>query len=107
MAKKPKGADHMNAINETAAETAKKVRKSLKVAFPNTKFSVKSSTYSMGSSVTVYYVSGEKPEFHKCNEVVRSFASATFDGMDDSTSYNGYEYEGKFYNGADYVRYQA
>jgi hypothetical protein len=94
-------------IYESAAETAKKVRKELKESFPNTKFSVKSSTYSMGSSVTAHYMSGEIPDYKECSELVGSFASKSFDGMTDSANFTGYEYDGKRYNGADYVRYQA
>lgn len=94
------------AIYESASETAKKVRKMLKAEFPKTKFSVKSETYSMGSSVTVYYKDGEKPG-DEIYDKVRAFSSTSFDGMDDSSSSKGYEWEGKIYNGADYVRYQA
>jgi hypothetical protein len=94
------------AIYESASETAKKVRKMLKAEYPKTKFSVKSSTYSMGSSITVYFKDGVKPGA-EIYEKVGYFSSKSFNGMDDSSSFNGYEYEGKIYNGADYVRYQA
>lgn len=89
---------------ETARETAIKIRKVLKERYPNTKFSVKSSTYSMGSSVTVTYKEGEKPG-EEIHELIRGFSSSSFDGMDDSTTIKGYEYEGKRYYGADYVHY--
>ncbi len=39
----------------SCAETAKMIRQVLKESFPGVKFSVKSSTYSMGASITVRY----------------------------------------------------
>jgi hypothetical protein len=43
---------------ETAAETAKKIRVALKAKFPSVKFSVRSDSYSMGSSVRVAWTDG-------------------------------------------------
>lgn len=92
-------------IYEDAKETAKKIRKELKKAFPASKFSVTSDTYSMGSSVTARWKDGEQPDHDAARELVGRFSSKSFDGMTDSSSTKGYEYEGKLYNGADYVSY--
>lgn len=91
----------MERINERATETAKKIRKELKKAFPEIKFSVRSSTFSMGSSVTVSYTDGVPQK--EVEEIVNRFQSTSFCGMDDSTTYHGYMYEGKLYIGAKFV----
>lgn len=92
-------------IHEDAKETAKKIRKVLKAKYPDTKFSVTSETYSMGSRVTASYRDGIKPDRSEINDFLRQFNSVTFDGMTDSSDVKGYEYEGKFYYGADYIFY--
>jgi hypothetical protein len=43
---------------ESVAETAKKIRVALKAAFPGTKFSVRSDSYSMGSAVRIRWTDG-------------------------------------------------
>lgn len=91
----------MNSIIETAAETAKKVRKALKANFPGVKFSVRSSTYSMGSSISVSWTDG--PLSEQVDAVLNQFESASFNSMEDYKSTKGYMYEGQLYNGADYV----
>lgn len=58
---------------ETVTETAKKIREGLKKEFPKTKFSVRSSSYSMGSSVNVYWDNGYTES--KVNEFLRNFES--------------------------------
>jgi len=42
----------------TTAETAKLIRGQLKRRFPGVKFSVRSSSYSMGSSVAIHWTDG-------------------------------------------------
>ena len=42
----------------TCAETAKLIRQALKEAFPGVKFSVRSSTYGGGASITVGWTDG-------------------------------------------------
>lgn len=65
----------------SAAETAKVVRKLLKTAFPGIKFSVRSETYSMGSSVRVSWTDG--PTTGQVDHVVGFLAGSEFDGMID------------------------
>lgn len=89
---------------ESSAETAKKIRKALKDEFnylPARHFSVKSSTYSGGSSVTVSW--DNFPTDKEVRKITDKFASSSFDGMEDMKTTSGYMYEGKRYNGADFV----
>lgn len=91
-------------ISERASETAKKVRKALKEAFPDypaRHFSVRSSSYSGGSSLSVNW--DDYPTQKDVNAVVKKFESAGYDGMQDMKTYTPYEYEGKLYSGADYI----
>ncbi|MCY9503281.1 LPD29 domain-containing protein, partial [Paenibacillus larvae] len=88
-------------INERATETAKKIRKTLKKAFPNTKFSVRSSTFSMGSSVYVSWVDG--PLKSDVDSILNRFKSGYFDYMTDVYKITGYEWEGKLVVGAKYI----
>ena len=78
---------------------AKLIRAALKEEFPTTKFSVRSHSYSMGSSITIYWTDGPVDEYatgplhtdHGVKEVrpiARYFAGATFDGRDDSKHYH-------------------
>lgn len=92
----------MNAIYETAAETAKKIRSKLKAEFPGVKFSVKSETYAMGSAVRVSWTDG--PEREVVHAVTRKFESSSFDGMTDSSTTHGYLFEGQRYVGAKYIQ---
>jgi hypothetical protein len=86
----------------SCAETAKLVRSALKESFPGVKFSVKSSVYSGGASITVSYVNG--PAYDQVKSVVGMFEGSYFDGM---TDYKGIKYssldgqEVRF--GADYL----
>jgi len=69
----------------SCAETAKLVRTALKEAFPNQKFSVKSSNYSGGASINVSWDDGVAQ--NKVNEVIKQFEGAGFDGMIDLKFY--------------------
>lgn len=69
----------------TTAETAAALRSTLKTAFPGTKFSVTSKTYSGGSSINVRWTDGAS--FVAVHAVADRFAGATFDGMTDMKSY--------------------
>lgn len=69
----------------TCAETAKLVRKALKGAFPGVKFSVRSSTYSGGASISVSWTDG--PTTTEVDGVVKVFSGADFDGMIDLKVY--------------------
>lgn len=88
---------------KTTAEVAKIIRKELAANFPGIKFSVRSSTYSGGSSIRVEYTDG--PAYEKVNSLVRKFNGASFDGMIDLKSYNdAIEYNGeKISLGVDFI----
>ncbi len=95
----------MSFINEqgfewlTTAETAKEIRKVLKQEWPGIKFYVRSSVYSGGSSISVYFDGGERPEnrwnvseemfqlVQKINEKLRPFAAIEGYGLDDGPIY--------------------
>lgn len=91
----------MKMICEPAKETAKKIRKALKDAFPGIKFSVRSEVFSMGDSVNVWWTDG--PLSKDVNEVIHRFKSGSFDGMQDMYQSTGYEWEGDLYIGAKYI----
>jgi hypothetical protein len=65
----------------SCAETAKLIRVALKKAFPGVKFSVRSSTYSMGASIRVGWTDG--PTDKAVDSVVQVYSGAGFDGMID------------------------
>lgn len=95
-----------NAIREDAKDTAKKIRQALKQAFPKfpaNHFSVKSKTYSGGSSITVDWT--DTPSIEEVEKITKKFESATFDSMTDYKDSVGYiwEVDGQCYNGADFV----
>jgi hypothetical protein len=62
-------------------ETGVLIRKVLKREFPETKFSVRLSTYSGGSSITAYWTDG--PTEPEVNNWISAFAGNGFDGMID------------------------
>jgi len=70
----------------SAVETAKLVRVTLAKNFPGIKFSVKSHSYSGGSSIRVRWTDG--PSSRQVDATVRHFTGKSFDGMTDSTSYH-------------------
>lgn len=70
----------------SVADTAKEIRKAVKVAFPGQKFSVRSSSYAGGASIDVAWVDG--PAAKAVDDVVKTFAGASFDGMIDLKSYH-------------------
>lgn len=65
----------------TCAETAKLCRQSLKEAFPSIKFSVRSSTYSGGASIRIYWTDG--PTSDQVKSVIAPFEGGYFDGLID------------------------
>ena len=69
----------------SCAETAKLVRGALKENFPSQKFSVRSSTYSMGASIDVSWTNGVAHD--EVNKIIKQFAGAGFDGMIDYKYY--------------------
>lgn len=88
----------------STAETAKEIRKALKAAFAGVKFSVRSSVYSMGSSI---HITWTDPSLDRAavEEISKKFEGATFDGMTDCKINKGpHIYEGKLVTwGADFV----
>jgi hypothetical protein len=70
----------------TCAETAKLIRKALKADFPGTKFSVRSSTYAGGASITVGWTDGPRTE--EVDGTLNLYSGATFDGMIDLKEYH-------------------
>ncbi len=91
----------METIYEGAKETAKKIRVALKETFPGVKFSVRSQTYSGGSSVNVSWT--DLPLREDVEEVVNRFKSGSFDGMTDMYENSGYIENGVRYVGAKYI----
>ena len=65
----------------SAAETAKLVRQALKREFADTKFSVRSSTYSGGASIDVSWTDG--PRTSRVEAVAKEYQGGRFDGMID------------------------
>lgn len=68
-------------------ETAKMIRTALKESFPGVKFSVKSSSYSMGASINIRYTDG--PTIEQVKAITGNFEGSYFDGM---TDYKGLNY---------------
>lgn len=71
----------------STAEVAKLIRQVLKEAFPTIKFSVRSKTYSGGSSIDIGYTDGPAPS--QVEALVKKFQGKYFCGM---TDYEGFEY---------------
>tara|TARA_R110000868_G_scaffold350752_1_gene612089 strand:+ start:16225 stop:16770 length:546 start_codon:yes stop_codon:yes gene_type:complete len=83
-------------------ETAKMIRTALKESFPGVKFSVKSSSYSMGASININYVDG--PTNAQVKAVISVFEGSYFDGMTDYKGLNYSSLDGEEVRfGADFV----
>lgn len=65
-----------------AAATAKAIKARLKAEFSGVKFSVKSSNYSMGNSVSISWTDG--PLYEQVDAITRQYQYGHFDGMTDS-----------------------
>lgn len=65
----------------STTDTAKLIRKSLKEAFPGVKFSVVSSKYSGGSSISIKWIDG--PTSEQVDEITGRFEGSYFDGSID------------------------
>lgn len=86
----------------SVTDTAKLIRKALKEAFPGIKFSVKSSSYSGGASVSVRWTDG--PNEAQVKAVAGIFRGSYFDGMLDYQGSVHHMMGGKPVRfGADYV----
>lgn len=64
----------------------KNIRIELKAAFPGVKFSVKSSRFSMGDSISVSWTDG--PIADQVDEIVNKYSAGSFNSMDDSYNYS-------------------
>ena len=71
----------------SVVETARMLRAALKEAFPGVKFSVRSSSYSMGASINISYTDG--PSAEQVKAITGNFEGSYFDGM---TDYKGLNY---------------
>lgn len=86
----------------SVTDTAKLVRVDLKKAFPRTKFSVRSHSYSGGASIDVSWTDG--PTSTEVDHVVSKYSGSTFDGMIDLRSYHTSDLNGETVHfGADHV----
>lgn len=93
----------MSHIYEAPKETAKKIRKVLKAAFPQTKFSVTTDVYSMGSSINVSWQDG--PLDCQVSPLVNQFQAGYFDSMQDMHIPGSYTcpFDGMQYSGAKHL----
>lgn len=65
--------------------TAKMIKRKIKLHFPSTKFSVKSKTYSGGNSITIEWTDG--PSIEMVEFYGHQYENASFDGMTDLKTY--------------------
>ena len=71
----------MNAARRVSpTETARILRKRLKVEFPGTKFSVRSERYAGGAAISVHWTDG--PIGAHVQSITRQYEGAGFDGTD-------------------------
>lgn len=77
--------DSYSSVRLSCADTAKLVRRTLKVEFPGVKFSVRSKTYAGGASISVDWVGG--PGEAIVGAKIDRFKGADFDGMTDMKVY--------------------
>jgi len=82
----------MERIKQT--DVSKLVRGILKKNFPGTKFSVRTKTYTGGSSIDVSWTNGVSKD--KVEKLVGGFHGAEFDGMQDLKLYNDKPYSNDF-----------
>lgn len=73
-------------MKSVQAECAKAIRKDLKEAFPDTKFSVRSTSASMMNAVDISWTDG--PNSERVREIVDKYQHGHFDGMTDMYHYN-------------------
>lgn len=69
-----------------AAKAAKLIRQELKAAFPNIKFKVRSSNFSMGNAVDIGWKNGVIEK--KVNTITSKYQYGHFDGMNDIYEYS-------------------
>lgn len=69
----------------TQAQAAQAIRKELKLAFPNIKFSVKSQSFSMGDSVDIRWIDG--PTTKQVDAITKKYQEGSFNAMEDIYEY--------------------
>ena len=74
-------------------ETAKLIRQALKEAFPEIRFSIKTSRYSGGSSIRIRWVDG--PKASSVEAIAKAFQGGYFDGMTDYTGHHTHTLNGE------------
>lgn len=81
-------ATHPHLIPDTGnslVTAAKNIRIELKATFPGVKFSVRSSSFSMGNSIDVRWTDG--PTTSQVDEIINKYTAGSFDGMTDCYNY--------------------
>ena len=68
------------------AEAAKMIRKELKENFPDTKFSVRSSSFAGGNAVHIHWKGG--PNSNEVQPLVNKYQAGSFDPMVDLYEYH-------------------
>ena len=71
--------------NNSLVAAAKNIRIELKQAFPSIKFSVKTSRFSGGDSIDIYWTDG--PTTSQVDEIANRYEAGSFDGMEDIYNY--------------------
>jgi len=69
-----------------AAKTSSAIKSELKKAFPKTKFSVRSSNFSGGDSVSIRYENGAPRK--EIEKITDKYQAGSFDGMTDCYDYD-------------------
>jgi len=77
----------------SCTETAKILRQVLKYAFPQTKFSIRSSQYSGGASITITWTDG--PTVKQVKRITDKFEGSGFDAMTDYRTSKVRSYKGQ------------
>lgn len=93
--------DNMAKTLTTHAAAAKLLRQILKESFPGTKFSVRTSSYAGGSSITVCWSDG--PSADQVKPLTSKLEGKYFDGMIDYAGYNYLTLDGKPFSSVSYV----
>ena len=70
----------------THAKASGAIRKALKEKFPNTKFSIRSKSFSGGDSVSISWTDG--PTYGSVNAIVKDYQEGSFNAMEDIYEYD-------------------
>lgn len=73
-------------MKRSAAKAAKQLKKELKSQFPDISFSVRSKSYSGGSSITVKWTGG--PSKAEVQKIAKHWEAGSFNGMIDLYEYD-------------------